>query len=114
MLGPTVQRLLQAGLAPSTQRAYLVGKYMTYCQETGIVPLLVTEEKLIGLVAFAFNQGLKHQMIKCYLSAVRHLQVSCGGGDPRVESMPRLELILRGARKEQSGIPHVFHSPPQS
>ncbi len=106
MLGPTVQRLLQTSLAQSTQRAYLVGKkYLTFCQEMGIVPLPVTEEKLIGLVAFTVNQGLKHQTIKCYLSAVRHLQVLCGGGDPRVESMTRLELILRGARKEQSGIP---------
>ena len=57
------------------------------------------------MVAFAVNQGLKHQTIKCYLSAVRHLQISCGGGDPRVESMPLLELMLRGSRKEQSGIP---------
>ena len=32
----TVQRLLQAGLAPSTQRAYLAGKkkYMLFCQDT--------------------------------------------------------------------------------
>ena len=106
-LGPTVQRLLQAGLAPSTQRAYLAGKkkYLKFCQETGIAPLPVTEQKLIGMVAFAVNQGLKHQTIKCYLSAVRHLQISCGGGDPRVESMPLLELMLRGSRKEQSGIP---------
>ena len=66
------------------------------------VPL---EQKLIGMVAFVVNQGLKHQTIKCYLSAVRHLQISCGGGDPRVESMPLLELMLRGSRKEQSGIP---------
>lgn len=76
-----------------------------FCQESGTAPLPVTEKKLLGFVAFAINQRLKHQTIKCYLSAVRHLQVACGGGDPRVESMPLLELALRGARKEQSGDP---------
>ena len=58
--------------------------------------LPTTEQKLIEFVAFAANQGLKHQTIKCYLSAVRHLQIASGGGDPRVESMPVLKLILRG------------------
>ena len=57
----------------------------------------MTEQKLIGFVAYAVNQGLKHQTVKCYLSVVRHLQVECGVGDPRVESMPLLALVLRGA-----------------
>ena len=80
-------------------------KYLLFCQEAGTAPLPATEQKLIEFVAFAANQGLKHQTIKCYLSAVRHLQIASGGGDPRVENMPVLELILRGARKEQSGDP---------
>ena len=57
----------------------------------------------MNFVAYAFSQGLKYQTIKCYLSAIRHLQVSCGGGDPKVGGMPQLELALRGTRKEQSG-----------
>lgn len=106
-LGPVVQRLLQAGLAPSTQRTYAAGKkkFMAFCQESGVTPLPLTEDKLIKFVAYTVNKGLKYQTIKCYLSAVRHLHVTCGGGDPRVESMPLLELALRGARKEQSGLP---------
>ena len=80
-------------------------KYLSFCQEAGTAPLLATEQKLIEFVAFAANQGLKHQTIKCYLFAVRHLQIASGGGDPRVESMPVLDLILRGTRKEQSGDP---------
>lgn len=74
-LGPTIQRLLQAGLAPSTQRAYMAGKkkYLMFCLKTGAAPLPATEQKLIEFVAFAVNQGLKHQTIKCYLSAVHHL-----------------------------------------
>ena len=44
-----------------------------FCQKTGAAPLPATEQKLIEFVAFAVNQGLKHQTIKCYLSVVHHL-----------------------------------------
>lgn len=46
---------------------------------------------------------MKHQTVKCYLSAVRHLQIEWGGGDPRVESMPLLELTLHDMKREQAG-----------
>lgn len=80
-------------------------KYLMFCQKTGAAPLPATEQKLIEFVVFAVNQGLKHQTIKCYLLAVRQLQVASGGGDPSVENMPMLELIFWGSRKEQSGDP---------
>ena len=62
---------------------------------------------LSNFVAYAANQGLKHQTIKSYLLAIRHVQVSAGGGDPKVGKMPQSELALalRGTRKEQSGQP---------
>ena len=63
----------------------------------------MTEQGILLFVAFAVRQGLKHQTIKCYLSAVRHLQVCSGGGDPGIGSMPQLELSLRGSKKEQLG-----------
>ena len=112
-LGPTVQRLLQAGLAPSTQRTYTAGKkkYLGFCQKCNISPLPATKQKLLNFVAWMVRQGLKYQTVKCYLSAVRHLQVSCGGGDPRVDSMPLLELAVRGARKEQAGTPKQTRLP---
>ena len=53
---------------------------------------------------FAANQGLKYQIIKCYLLAIRHLQIECGGGDPRVQSMPLVVLALRGTKLEQAGL----------
>ena len=53
-------------------------------------------------VAFAANQGLNHQIIKCYLSAIRHLQIECGGGD--LQSMPLVVLALRGTKLEQAGL----------
>ena len=36
------------------------------------------------------STGLKHQTLKSYISAVRHLQVSCGIGDPKVGTVPQL------------------------
>ena len=63
----------------------------------------MTEQGLLLFVAFAVRQGLKYQTIKCYLSAVRHLQVCSGRGDLGIGSMPQLELALRGSKKEQLG-----------
>ena len=104
-MGASVQRLLQAGLAQSTQRVYASGKreYLAFCRAFDTPPLPATEQKLVKFTAFLANQGLKHQTMKSYLSATRHLQIECGGGDPRVESMPLLELALRGAKREQAG-----------
>ena len=104
-LGATIRRLLQAGLAPSTQRAYAAGKkkYLQFCQQSATLPVPVTEGGLVSFVAWGVQQGLKHQTLKSYISAVRHLQVSCSMGDPKVGTMPQLELALRGARKEQAG-----------
>ena len=59
----------------------------------------------MSFVAVMVNQSLKQQTIKGYLSAGRHLQIECGGGDPRVENMPLSELALRGAKREQAGGP---------
>ena len=104
-LATTVQRLLQSDLAPATQRVYLVGKkkYLCFCQETSTPHLPVTEFKLVNFVAYAASRGLKHPTIKCYLSAILHLQIECGGKDPRVESMPLLVLALWGTKREQAG-----------
>ncbi len=43
-------------------------------------------------------EGLSSTMIKCYLSALRHLQLSFGMGDPKVGDMATLQLVLRGVR----------------
>ena len=39
------------------------------------------------------------QTVKSYLAAVRYAQIALGLGDPRVESMPRLEYVIRGVKK---------------
>ena len=57
--------------------------------------------QLYYFVGFLKNQGLRHQTVKSYLSAVRHLQISQGKGDPKMGAMPRLELVIRELKKEQ-------------
>ena len=78
-------------------------KFLSCCHGSGTSPLPLTEQKLVNFVAFAVNQGLRHQTVKCYLSAVRHMQIEWGGGDPGMTTMPGLELALRGAKREQAG-----------
>ena len=56
-------------------------------------------------VAFLKEEGLRHQTAKSYLSAVRHLQISQGYGDPKMSSMPRLELVVRGMKCLQASLP---------
>ena len=45
---------------------------------------------------------MKHQSMKCYLSAARHLLVMSGQGHPFREKMPLLEYVLRVIRSEQA------------
>ena len=112
-LGPIVQRLFQAGLAASTQRVYASGKrkYLEFCKQFGVSPVPVSEQGLVSFVASMVKHGLKHATIKSYLSAVRHLQVSVGGGDPGIGSMPQLGLIVCGVKKEQVGVPKQTRLP---
>ena len=106
-LDGVVCRLYQAGLAPATQKAYQAGKkrYLDFCRRSGLQPLPVAEGGLCRFVAFLQVEGLRHSTVKSYLSAVRHLQISQALGDPRMDTMPRLELVVRGLKREQAGIP---------
>ena len=48
------------------------------------------------------QEGLKHQT-KCYLSAIRHLQISLGHGDRCTGiSMSQIDYVLRGIKKHQA------------
>lgn len=106
-LDRTVCSMYQAGLAPSTQRAYGTGKkrYLNFCERLGAPSLPVTETRLCQFVAFLKLEGLRHQTVKSYLSAVRHMQISQGLDDPRISGMPRLELVIRGMKRMQAGLP---------
>ena len=67
---------------------------MAFCTKTGVSNIPVMEQGLVHFMAFVYQQGLKHQTIKLYLSAVHHLKVSCGGGDPSICDMTQLALTL--------------------
>lgn len=53
-------------------------------------------------VAALAVDDLCHSTIKGYLSAVRHLHIAQGFGDPHICEMARLEQVLRGVKKVQS------------
>ena len=59
------------------------------------------ENQLCFYVSYLANEGLAHQTIKSYLSAVRHLQISYGYPDPHIGDMPRLEQVLKGIKSSQ-------------
>ncbi len=49
------------------------------------------------------QEGLKHRTIKCYLSALRHLQIASRLPDPfHAASFPFLEYVLKGIKKAQA------------
>jgi len=106
-LDGVVCSLYQAGLAPSTQKAYSAGKkqFLSFCDRAGLTPLPVSETKMCQFVTFLKEEGLRHQMAKSYLSAVQHLQISQDYGDPKMSSIPKLELVIRGMKRLQASLP---------
>ena len=50
------------------------------------------------------REGVRHTSIKCYLSAIRHLQISAGLPDPFAgNGWSRLQYVLRGVKRSQAG-----------
>lgn len=105
-LGKVVERLLRESLTPSSRRVYcsMQNRYLIFCSEGRVQPLLTNEEIFCRFVAWLFVQGLSHQTMKSYLSAVRHLQITSRMGDPFASEMPMLQYVLKGARIEKSRI----------
>ena len=92
------------GLAPATRRSYESGKrrFLSFCEKVQAKPLPVLEELLGQFISQLANENISHSTIKCYLAAVRHLQIATGLGDPRISRMARLEQVLRGIKMVQS------------
>lgn len=98
---PVVQDLFAAGLAESTKKVYKTGKgrYIDFCERLNLVQFPTSEETLLLLVGHLHQQNLSHGTIKSYLAAVRFEQINCGLGNPNIGSMPRLEYVLKGAKR---------------
>ena len=66
----------------------------------------MTEQTLCRFVGYLAQEGLAHQTIKGYLSAVRHLQISRGLPDPFQQAQPKLEYTLKGIKSTQAKDPN--------
>ena len=79
----------------NSQRAYHAAQkqYIEFCQSFQIVPLPATEQVLILFVA-DLSSRVCHVTAWSYLSAVRHLHISNGYGDP-LKGALQLELKLQ-------------------
>ena len=88
-------RLLQRGLAKSTTKPYNTVRtiLVDFCIRLQLTPLPASEETLALFVA-ELAQTRAHSTIMSYLSAVRHLRVIHGLGNPLKDTL-RLDLILR-------------------
>ena len=62
----------------------------------------MVENTLCYFVATLAQEGLTHQTIRSYLSAVKNLSTELQGKDPFQSSMPRLEHVLRGIKSEHA------------
>lgn len=101
-LEESVSGFLAKALAPSTLRTYGAGqrRFMTFCNAAGVSPLPVSEQSLCMFVAWLAKDGLTHQTIKSYLSAVRHFHILARYGDPFAgDPFPILQYVLRGIKR---------------
>ena len=103
-LDALVSHYFRESLAPSTRRSYRSAKirYLDFCTNTHIKPLPTTERNLCMFASYLAHTGIAHQTIKSYLSAIKHLQIEAGLGVPNISSMPVLEHVVRGIKKECS------------
>ena len=97
-------------VAESTRRSYSSAqrRYLQFCRDQNLSPVPTSEGQLCQFVSYLALANLSHNTMKCYLSAIRHLHIAEGAGDPQISKMPRLEQVLRGiklthARGEKEG-----------
>ena len=63
-------------------------------------------------VTYLARDGLTHQTIKSYLSAIRHYHILVGRGDPFVRNpFPLLQYVLRGIKRSPAHSPRLPRMP---
>ena len=99
-MAPSIQHYFDQGLAQSTLKTYnaAMKRFYAFCVKFKLLsPFPVSEYLLCGFAAFLADQGLAPQTAKCYLAAVRNMQLSLGLPDPRDHSsLPMLRRVLAG------------------
>ncbi len=103
-LGRVVDFYVGQALADSTRRSYLSAKkrYLNFCTLHKVTPIPTNEQLLCHYVAFLAKSGLAASSIKCYLAAMRNLQITEGKGDPNMSAMSKLDLVVRGVKRTQA------------
>ena len=91
------------GIADSTRRTYRSGlnRYLSFCQLFGVeTPFPVSETSLCYFVAALAPEGVAPSTVRTYLAAIRHAQIIRGYLAPRESSLPRLQLVQNGVRRD--------------
>ena len=99
---PDWRKMFLGTLAPSTVRSYDSGqsRYLNFCREAQVEPSPFVEHTLCMFCAHLTSEGLSHQTIKSYLSAIRHYHIVEGKGDPFIANVfPLLQYVLRGIKQ---------------
>ena len=106
-LEENVSQYLGQQIASSTLHVYGSGHcYMSFCQGANIQPLQLSEHTLCKFIAHLAGEGLAHQSIKIYLSALSHYHIMSGRGNPFVASaFPLLQYVLRGIERSPTHAP---------
>ena len=108
-MAPSVQNYFSQGLAQSTRRSYdtAMRRFHAFCVRFNMhTPFPVSEYVLCCFAAYLADEGLAPQMVKCYLAAVRSMQLSLGLPDPRDHSsLPMLKRVLAGISRAKLGQP---------
>lgn len=93
-------------LAPSTRRSYTSAqtRYLKFCSQFSLPPLPLQECHLCRFATFLAQDSISHSTIKCYLSALRRLQIAHNHPDPMISSFPKLESVIRGIKMDQARI----------
>ena len=66
-------------------------------------PFPAREDTIILFITRLHLDGLAPGTMKSYLAAVRYEQIRRGLGDPEIYKMPRVEYVIRGAKRVKPG-----------
>lgn len=58
---------------------------------------------LTHFVAYLHTEGLKARTLKSYLAAILYTQIALDLGNPHIDSMARLEYVVRGVKRLTNG-----------
>ena len=78
-----------------------IDRYANFCNLFSLPLFPLSEDTLCRFVVYLAQSGLSHLSIRSYLSALRFHQISLGGPDPSISSLPRLHYVIKGIRRSQ-------------